>query len=434
MQVSESRRLRVALAVLVVATGMVGLSSGPATPVATAAGSSCSGMHWVRAWGAAPGSASEQIFAEQTIRTVLTPLTAGSTARVRLSNRYGSAPVTFGSVTLGKAAAGASLVPGSNRAVRFRGARSVTVPAGSERVSDPVKITVRPFENLTVGVYVKGVSGPATSHGTGRQTSYLSMLGAGDVTGGSASKFTSTTTSRYFVAGVDVRRSRRVGTVVTFGDSITDGYQGVGVPVVENTAGMDRPVRYPDFLARRIDASSRAFGVANSGISGNRVVSPGFEPGMGPSAVSRYRADVLAVPGVTDVIVMEGTNDLGMSPDPVAEAPKVIAGLRRIVTDLRGHGLRVLVGTIPPAGGVLIPTYGGSAHQRARAMVNRWIRTSGVPSAVVDFDKVLRDPAEPTRLLPIYDSSDHLHPNSAGYQAMAAAVPLRLLRGPRCGA
>lgn len=423
---------RAALAVAAATMASLGFIG---TPVHAATSSGCGGTHWVGAWAAAPAHAAFPGFAEQSLRMIVHPHYGGDSVRLRLTNRFGSQPVTFGAVTVGKRAADAAVEPGSNRQVSFGGRSSVTLPPHTEMLSDPVGLRVEAFTDLAVSIYVRGAAAHATKHPLAMQTSYYTPLGSGDHTGSDdGSAFTKETGSWYFLAGVDVAAPRGVGAVVALGDSITDGKVSTGGTVLQDDpAAIGVNGRYPDVLARRLAArpGPSRMSVLNAGISSNRVASDGLLPDMGPSAVSRLDADVLAQSGVTDVIVMEGTNDLGMTLLPSAR--DVIDGLDHIVRRLRASGMNVLLGTIPPAGGALVP-HGTPFANAARVEVNTWIRTRPYGVELVDFDRALRDPTRTSRLRPDYDSGDQLHPSMAGYRAMASTVDLASLRGNSCTA
>lgn len=435
------RRLAAAVVLLAVA----------AAP-ATARAARCGVQHWVSAWTASPSDASQQPdltdplevagsrldvsgnpkvpIADATVRAILTPHASGTTVRVHLSNRFGSSPVTFTHVTVARARPGAALASGSVATVRFGGRGSATALPGADLVSDPVTLRVDAFSRVAVSIYVAGAPGMPTEHFTARQTSYLTPPGAGDhAADADALAFTQSTTVRPYVDGLDVLASGRSGAVVAFGDSITDGFQGQQLGIPETAEGIDADGRWPDVLQHRLLAAGRPLSVANAGISGNRILRDGAEGDgivqYGPRALARLDADAIAVPGAVGVVVLEGINDLQDS--PAASGEQVIAGLRAIVARLHAAGLWVLLGTITPASHAA-----GDPVELARQAINRWIRTSGTADGVADFDAAVRDPADPTRIDPRYDGSDHLHFNLAGYRAMGDAVPLAQVRDRRC--
>jgi lysophospholipase L1-like esterase len=384
--------------------------------------SACGASRWVGAWSADPSDALNHGLVDQTVRTILTPDLAGDTLRVRLSNRLGAAPVTFQAASVGlRRGSAAALEPGSRRPLTFAGTAAVTVAAGADATSDPVGLAIKPSTDVAVSLFVSGASGPATEHTIGQQTSYFSAPGSGDHTGEDAgAAFTLPTTARYFVSGVDVRKSAAVGDVVALGDSITDGYGGPA----------DGNDRYPDFLARRLaaEAPDRRLSVVNAGIGGNKVLTDGRLELAGPAALDRLDADVIAAPGASDVIVLEGINDIAAQATP----QQIIAGLGRIVGRLHGAGLAVQLGTLTPFGATPAAGARASAAEAARLEVNRWIRAGGGADATIDFDAAVRDPGVPSHLDPRYDSGDHLHPNAAGRRAMAGAVSLAGLRSAAC--
>ena len=361
---------------------------------------------------------------------IVAPHLSGRTLQVHLSNRFGQQPIVVDHVTIGRQADGAALMAGSQRPVTFGGAAAVLIAAGHDAVSDPVALTFAAFQNLAVSVYVAGAIANPTEHRLTRQTSYLSPAGSGDhAADGAAASFTQTTagmfsTGWYLLDAIDVQAPALAGAVVALGDSITDGYRGDGLPGVESSAGLDKNVRYPDYLAHRLTAAGAQLSVVNAGIGGNQILK-GTKTG-GPSAIARLRADVIDQAGVTDAIVLEGINDLGSAG---ASASQVTAGLRRIVTTLHQAGLRVQLGTITPAQGTVSKSgrYGGVATNTTRTAINAWIRNQRYSDGVIDFDRAVRDPAHPGRLKPAYDGSDHLHLSALGYRAMASAIPLSLL-------
>jgi lysophospholipase L1-like esterase len=407
-----------------------------ALPGGARAATACTGEHWVAGWLASPSDAATGGFENQTLRAIVTPHLGATQARVRLSNRFGTQSVTFDRVVAARRLAGAAVVAGTSAPVTFAGATSVAVPAGQEVVSDPVAISFNAFDDLAVSMYFSTGTGPATEHFIGRQTSYATPEeGSGDHTGDESGDAFSRlgSTAHYFLTGIDVLAPAALGAVVAFGDSITDGYEGSPSPLSPNLEGLDANGAYPDALQRRLLLTQGAppLVVLNAGITGNRVLADGLIAQHGPKALDRLRPDALDAAGVTDVIVLAGINDIGVRS---ATADQVIAGLADLVAQVRASGRRALLGTLTPSAGAQPSTYGDLEAEAARQRVNAWIRSSGAADAVVDFDAALRDPSDPSRLLGAYDSGDHLHPNLAGYRAMADAVPLAQLRGTGCPA
>jgi lysophospholipase L1-like esterase len=324
------------------------------------------------------------------------------------------------------------------RELRFDGGRGATLAPGRDLTSDPVPLPIRAGQDLLVSLHLPDVVERPTEHFVTNQTNYLAPSGTGDLTADERGQTFAVETRHafsvgwYFLSGVDVLAPRRTGAVVAFGDSITDGFQVTGSGPLEDPEALDENARYPDFLAERIRSRGLDLAVLNSGISGNRVLADAEAPWpYGHAALARFGADALRLPGATDLILMEGLNDLGN--DDALPAARLIDGLRRLVLRAERAGLRVHLGTLPPTGGARNGEgHGSEATARRRKTVNRWIRTSGIASSVVDFDEALRDPEDSSRLRPSYDSGDHLHPNSAGYRAMARAVRLGRLAGTGC--
>jgi lysophospholipase L1-like esterase len=419
-----------------------------ATPVASGAPRPCTATHWIGAWAAAPSDASQGTgpldrvdasgnaklpLDNQTVRAVLTPSYGGRELRVRLSNRFGTVPVTFGRVTVARRSAGAALVDGTATPLRFKGKETVTVPAGQDVLSDAAALAFDALQTLAVDVYIPGDAGMPTEHFTARQTSYLTPQSSGDQTAEtSGQSFSLSTTARPYVTGVDVTAPAASGAVVAFGDSITDGFQGYLPGVPETTEGLDADARYPDHLARRLGAAGVPLSVLNTGISGNKVLSDANAAldVFGPSALKRLDADVLAQSAPTTVIWLEGINDLGGGETPDA----LVAGYEQGIARMRAAGLRVLLGTLTPSGGATgaQSSYGTAQTNAAREQVNAWIRTQHSADGIVDFDVAVRDSADPSRLASAYDGGDHLHLSPAGHAAMAAAVPLDALERPGC--
>jgi lysophospholipase L1-like esterase len=381
----------------------------------------CGGKHWLGVWATSPSDATGATFADQSLRLVINPTYGGSRMRVKLSNRFGLQPVTFGAGAIGRRLGDADVVPRSSRVLRFKGRASVTIPPGGEVVSDQRRFKVRAFEDLVVSLYVTA-SGPATEHFTAIQTSYATPAGGGDhVADEAGTAFTQKLGSWPFLTDLELRAPRAIGSVVTVGDSITDGYPGP----------LDGNGRYPDLLARRLAAAGVRLAIQNAGISGNRVLRDGLIPGFGPNLLDRLALDVIDQAGASVAIVLEGTNDLGQP--PMATAADVIAGLQTVVERLHAAGFRVLLGTQTPSKDTSSGMGSGSIESiAARNAINDWIRTAGVADGVVDFHAAVRDPLDPDQYRPDFDSGDHLHPSPAGYQAMADAIDLALLADPPC--
>jgi lysophospholipase L1-like esterase len=352
-------------------------------------------------------------FANQSVRQVIRLSSGGSDVRIRISNQYGVRPLELSGATVAKAAKGAAVVPGSVRPVRFGGADSVSIPAGAQVTGDAVALPgLTSGTQLAVTLYFAHATGPTTFHEFG--ATGASYRAAGDQlkdTGGTA--YRETSGGWYFLAGVDVNRAS-AGSVVAFGDSITNGY----------TAAPG--TRYPDLLTARLGRP-----VLNAGLGGNRLLAD--SACYGQRGLTRFHRDVLDQPGTTTAIVLIGINDLGYpeirptsctTPNPPITAAQLIAGYRTLIRDAHARRVRIVGVTLTPFRGASVYT----AHSaRLRAAINTWITTSGEFDAVADFASALADPADPTRLAPKYDSGDHLHPNAAGYRVMAGVVDLKSL-------
>ncbi|MFI9200098.1 GDSL-type esterase/lipase family protein [Streptomyces sp. NPDC053048] len=376
---------------------------------------------WVGAWSTSPAAAEPNRpdgLPGRSIRNVLRPTLSGDRARVQLSNLYGTRPLTVSHASLALAAVpgGPAAVPGSMRALTFGGRPSVTIPAGRATVSDPVRLAVGYATDLMVTTYSPAPSGPVTIHPYARQSAYLADGDQVEETDGD----TYTTKSPYwrYVTAVDVWSTEARGSVVAVGDSITDG--------VSSTIGANR--RWTDFLAARLRTESGAprYGVLNQGISGNRVLlgGQGTSPVNNPSALERFDRDVLSRTGVRVVVVELGVNDILRRPKQT-DPGRIVAGLRQLVDRAHARGVHVIGATLMPFGG---HRGVGPEQELVRQAVNAEIRAGRVFDHVVDFDRVLRNPANPQRLLPAYDCGDHLHPSDAGYRAMAEALDLDTLK------
>ncbi|MGW7427103.1 SGNH/GDSL hydrolase family protein [Streptomyces sp. NPDC054813] len=354
-------------------------------------------------------------FNDQTIRMVAHSTVDGSALRIHLSNLRGTIPLSVAHVTIGAQAGRATAVAGSLLPVTFAHRRSVTVPTGGEVVSDPVAMHVKAEQNVLVSIYLPDATSSATWHSDAFDTSYLS--GPGDHTAEvSDASYVAARTSWYYLSGIDVVPTHARGTVVAFGDSITDGYN--------TPAGAYH--RWPDDLARRL-AGTRPMAVVDAGIGGNRVLTDVPNIWQGVSATKRFAHDALGQAGVRDVILLEGINDIGNNRGPGGApltAQDLIDGYRDLIRQAHAAGVRIIGGTMLPDKG---NGYYSDSAEAIRQAANQWIRTSGAFDGVVDFDKAVADPADPATLNPAYDSGDHIHPNEAGMQALANAVDLSLL-------
>lgn len=342
---------------------------------------------------------------DRSYRLVVRTSAGGSGMRIRVSNAFGDRPLVIGSAYAGLRRSGARLIAGSNRKLRFDRASSVTLAPGEIRYSDPLPGRTEAGSDLAISLYVRTAGGPATGHGMALQTSYAT---AGDHTAEERDDaYTEQVGSWFYLDAVSVDTGPGTGAVVTLGDSITDGWQST----------TDKNLRWPDFLARRLHGApgSTVQGVANAGISGNKVLADG----AGQSALTRLDRDVLSLPGVRTVVLFEGVNDVKAHSGVTAAA--LTAGYSRIIDRAHAAGKCVVGATVLPYQGWSEWDPQGDA---VRMEVNEWIRTSGAVDAVADFDKVLRSPYNPQRLLPTFDGGDHLHPNDKGMQAMADSIGL----------
>ena len=396
--------------------------------------------HWVATWAASPQSAHIEFpglprrpaapgasaqgnpppifppapsFDNQTVRMIVRTSIGGHRLRVQLSNTFGNGALHVGAAHIALRDKDSTIVAGSDRPLTFSGQLSAIIPEGAEILSDPVDLDVAPLSYLAISVYVPGHVDDPTDHLTGLHTTYIS--GPGDFTSAASIENPKTTESWYWLSGVDVLAPAKTGLIVAFGDSITDG--------ATSTPDTDRS--WPSQLAGRLIAnkSTADWAIVNEGISGNRLLNGG----MGVAALARYDRDVLDQPGVKWIIVMLGINDIGLGNLPgIGAADKVttqdlIAGQKQLIDRAHLRGIRVIGATLTPYVGA---TYASDEGEVMREALNEWIRTSGAYDAVFDFDKVVQDPANPKQILASLNIRDHLHPNDAGYKAMADSIDL----------
>jgi lysophospholipase L1-like esterase len=359
--------------------------------------------------------------ANQTVRMILRTSIGGQRARVKLSNAFGSTPVVVGAAHLARRGTESSLMPGTDRALTFGGKGSITMMPGVVVVSDPVDIDVPAIGDLAVSLYLPSDTGAPTTHATGLHTTYVST--EGNFSGQAEFPLAGTTQQYYWLSSVEVAAPSEAAAIVTFGDSITDGARST--PDTNNS--------WPALLAARLAANKATAKVAvvNEGIGGNRLLTDAT--GLaGVSALARLDRDALSHPNVRWLMILEGINDIGSlasstTTDPVTKED-LIWVLQQVIDRAHAHGIKVIGCTLTPYEGAGYARENGEAIRDA---VNRWIRTSGAFDAVVDFEAATRDPANPKRFRPDFDPGDHLHPNDAGYKAMADAVDLGIFKSKK---
>jgi lysophospholipase L1-like esterase len=357
----------------------------------------------VGTWAVAMQSG-DHAFERQTLRQIVHTSIGGSAVRVRLSNRFGTGPLTVSNVYIAQRSGGGSVAADTSRRLTFGGRESVTIPAGSSAASDAVDFAVPALSDIAVSAFLPAATGPATEHAVALRDNYVA---AGDQSAAATLDGARTTTGYFFLAGVDVQNQAAYGAVVALGASITDG--------MRSTFGADR--RWPDLLAARLGAAGRTVGVLNAGISGNQLL----RDGAGKSALVRFDGDVLAQPGVRWVIFSDDPlNDLGGADPPTGA--RLVDGLKQLITRSHDSGVKFLCSTLTPFGGSGYWTERGEAGREAW---NAFVRGAGSGcDGVVDQDAATHDPAAVTRFLGAYGSGDHLHPTDQGMRAIAGAVDL----------
>jgi len=388
--------------------------------------------HWVTTWAAAPqqprlppaGAApaanpAPPTFNDQTVRMVVRTSLGGRRMRLTLSNAFNTQPLRVGAAHVALRSKESGIVTQSDRELMFNGKPAVTIPPGAQMISDPVDLQIPQLSDLAISVYIPGESGPLTTHATGLHTTYIAK---GNHTANPVLSDTTTTRSWYWISAVDVMAPADSGAIVAFGDSITDGA----------TSTNDADQSWPSILAARILVSPGApkLAVLNQGISGNRLLADG----AGVNALARFDRDVLGMSGVKWLVLMEGINDIGVTagpargntpPPPAVTADELIGAMKQMVERAHAHGIKVIGATLTPYEGA---AYYSEKGEEIRQAVNRWIRTSEVFDAVVDFDKVTQDSTNRKTFKPTFNNGDRLHPNDAGYKAMADSIDLKIFR------
>jgi lysophospholipase L1-like esterase len=384
--------------------------------------------NWVSTWTTAPQPpmpGSVDRYQAQSLRLVVHASAGGSQVRIRLSNLYGNTPLTIGAARIARRTSGADIDPASDRTLTFDGRTSVVVPAHATVLSDPTRLEIPPLTDLSVSLYLPKGAAATTGHILALQTSYVSR--PGDATAMAHFPVSKRIDTWPFLTGVDVAAASPTYAMVVFGDSTVDG----------DGSTEDANQRWPDALADRLQHAGRNVAVLNAGLIGNRLLlgSPGnkrYGAALGEAGLARFSRDALDQVGTKVVIVRIGSNDIGFpnALTPASESIHVgdlIAGYRRLIAQARQRGVSIVGTTIPPFEKAGISGYSTPAKDAIRQQVNAWIRDGGEFDAVLDADRILRDPNHPTRVLAAYDSGDHLHPNDAGYRALAAALPLEML-------
>ena len=382
--------------------------------------------NWVGTWSTAlhepnlgvPGLSNEG-FNNQTLRQIVHTSVGGNRFRVRFST-FGAGALVIGEAHIGRSTKGGSIEPGSDRPLTFGGKPSITIPPGALVITDAVELDSPALGDLAISIYVPGQTAPASWHFEGLQTSYISE--PGNFTASTFVPVRSTETAWFWLAGVEVARSSKARSIVAFGDSLTDGTQST----------IDANRRWPDQLARRLitEYGDRQIGVLNQGLAGNRLL----HDSLGPNALARFDRDVLSQSGAAYVIVLFGAGDISNPLDEVS-ADQIIQGHRQLIERAHAKNLKIFGGTLTPNEGFIVPGTSIPAfnptNEAKRQAVNAWIRQSADYDGIIDFDRALRDPGEPTRIQPAYDSGDHGHPNDEGYRQMAKSIDLTLFGGGR---
>jgi lysophospholipase L1-like esterase len=381
--------------------------------------------HWVTAWGTSqqPNVAAATV-SNATVREFARVTIPGQLIRIRLDNTFGPAAVTIGEASVAHRVQGALVAAGSTRRVTFGGSASVTIPQGGSVLSDPVALTVHAWQDIAVSLYIPGTAVNPSRHGGAVVTNYVSAPGSGDFTANeTTTPFTGTFASTYWLKSIDVFSPPSTSAVVAFADSITDG----------TCSTLDAHDRWEDWLAVRLDLAEgdRSGGrpaIVNEGIGGNTITRQNLQPPPDSTpGLERIDRDVFSHSGVSHVVLFEGTNDIRRE----ASARQVINGMQEIIDRVHARGLKIYGGTIiprhnaPPSG---TNTGWNDAKTAIRNAVNQWIRTEAPFDAVIDFDRMVRQPAHPNLLIPEFNCGDGIHPSPAGYYRMGKSVSLELFQ------
>jgi lysophospholipase L1-like esterase len=378
------------------------------------------GPKWVTAWGTSQQGVGDTAITNATVRMIARVTIPGQRIRIRLDNAYNTNAVTIGRAAVGYRVQSAAVAAGSSRAITFSGSPSVSIPPNGSVLSDPIAMAVRAQQDLAVSLFVPGESVKPSQHNGAVVTSYRSADGSGDlVSTEPRTPFNATTTAMWWLKAIDVESDPSSTAVVAFGDSITDG----------TCTTLDAHDRWEDIVAMRLamQSDARTIAIVNEGIGGNTVIKEGLTPPpTSTPGIERLDRDVLGHHGVSHVVIFMGTNDINRD----ASAAGVIDGLSSLITRTKAKGLKVIGVTIVPRHNVAAPnstTQGWTPQKTAiRNEVNQWIRTKAPFDAVIDFDAVVRNPADANLLNPPFNCGDNIHPSPAGYFAMGNAVDLKL--------
>lgn len=405
---------------LLVMSASVSLGIAPASAQDTSQNRS-----WVTAWAMSPSTlppgmlpdeaATHDEFDDQTLRLIAHVTAAGETIRIRLSNTHGSKPLHIGAASIAEQSSGNEIVVDTLQSLSFGEQPGIIIPRGATVFSDPLPFPVAAFTSLSISLYLPEPSGLPTTHRAAMQTSFVGE--SGDLTRSASMDDAHEISFWHYLTAIDVSGGDAASTIVTVGDSITDG---VGSTVDTNN-------RWPNLLALRLrnEPDLPAYAVANAGLSGNRVLHE-RSPMFGENLLARFERDVLALSNVSHIVLLEGINDMGMSvsmaTDQQVSAGQIIAGYRQLAARARARDIKVIGATLTPFEGA---GYFSEAGEAKRQQVNAWIRNSGFFDAVIDFESAVADPNNPARLPAAY-TSDNLHPNDAGYAAMANSIDLSI--------
>ena len=388
--------------------------------------------HWVVSWGASPspppdGERARKAgleFNNQTLREIVHLSLGGPEVRVRFSNVFGTESLEIGAAHVALRAKDSAIQPSSDRALTFGGAAGVTVPPNAFVLSDPVKLAVSTGSDLVISIFVPHVAVAAGMHYLAQQTSYV---GAGDQTAASSIANARTIDKWIFLAGVDVRAPLSAAAIAVFGDSRIDG----------DGSTPNTNHRWPDVLAKRLSENGTTMGVSNAGIIGNRILhdAPKAFALLGVNGLSRFDRDALDQPGVKYVILLQGIVDIGLpgtdfaTPAEAVSIDELIGAMKQLIQRAHERGMKVFVATQTPfSRATSVPGMYSPEKESQRKALNQWIRSSRDFDGLLDFDKVLLDPGNSERIRPEWDCGDHIHPNDAGYEAMANSVDLTIFR------